>query len=94
MVYIMSSCMLNTIAYHYIHKYDNKNKGLTLRSCVSIPGRIMITHTKVPISKKKEKTKRVMVELFEEGQQPHKRHGAEPHRHEACRGWRGRRRER
>lgn len=49
----------------------------------------MMTDTKVPISKKNEKTKRVMVELLEDGQQPHKRHGAEPHRHEACQGWTG-----
>lgn len=43
----------------------------------------MMTDTIVPSSKKKEKTKRVMVELLEEGQQPHSRHGAEPHKQEA-----------
>ncbi len=43
----------------------------------------MMTDTKVPSSKKKEKTSRVMVELLEEGQQPQRRHGAEPHRQEA-----------
>lgn len=42
-----------------------------------------MTDTMVPISKNKEKTSRVMVELLEEGQQPHRRHGAEPHRQEA-----------
>lgn len=43
----------------------------------------MMTDTMVPISKKKEKTSRVMVELLEDGQQPQRRHGAEPHRQEA-----------
>lgn len=56
---------------------------LTLRSCVSIPGRIIMTDTIVPRSRKKEKTSRVTVELLEDGQQPHTRHGAEPHRHDA-----------
>lgn len=56
----------------------------TFRSCVSIPGRIMMTDTMVPSNRKKENTNRVMVELLEEGQQPHRRHGAEPHKQEAC----------
>lgn len=56
----------------------------TFRSCVSIPGRIMMTDTMVPSNRKKENTSRVMVELLEEGQQPHRRHGAEPHKQEAC----------
>lgn len=56
---------------------------LTLRNCASIPGRIMMTDTKVPNSRKKENTSRVTVELLEEGQQPHRRHGAEPQRQEA-----------
>lgn len=43
----------------------------------------MMTDTIVPSSKKKEKTSRVTVELLEDGQQPHRRHGAEPHRQEA-----------
>ncbi len=58
--------------------------GLTLRSCVSMPGKIMITDTSVPRRRKKEKISRVTVELLEEGQQPQRRHGAEPHKHEAC----------
>lgn len=49
----------------------------------------MMTDTKVPSSKKKEKTSRVTVELLEEGQHPHRRHGAEPHRQEACRNGQG-----
>lgn len=44
----------------------------------------MITDTMVPSNRKKENTSRVMVELLEEGQQPQRRHGAEPHRQEAC----------
>lgn len=56
---------------------------ITLRSCASIPGRIMMTDTMVPSSRKKENTSRVTVELLEEGQHPHRRHGAEPHRQEA-----------
>lgn len=43
----------------------------------------MMTDTMVPSSKKKEKTSLVIVELLEEGQQPHRRHGAEPHRQDA-----------
>lgn len=80
---------------HKISKYGQeyklkvKNDGdattsLTLRSWVSIPGRIIIADTKVPSSKKKLKTSRVTVELLEEGQQLHSRHGAEPHKQEAC----------
>lgn len=45
----------------------------------------MITDTMVPSSRKKENTSRVTVELLEEGQQPHRMHGAEPHRQEAYR---------
>ena len=56
---------------------------LTFCSSASMPGSIMMMDTTVPRSRKKEKTSRVMVELLEEGQQPHSRHGAEPHRHEA-----------
>lgn len=44
-----------------------------------------MTDTMVPSSRKNEKTRRVMVELLEEGQQPHSRHGAEPQRQEAYR---------
>lgn len=44
-----------------------------------------MTDTTVPINKNKENTSLVMTELLEEGQQPHRRHGAEPHRQEACR---------
>lgn len=43
----------------------------------------MMTDTMVPSSRKKENTSRVTVELLEEGQHPHRRHGAEPHRQEA-----------
>lgn len=43
-----------------------------------------MTDTMVPSNRKKENTSRVMVELLEEGQQPQRRHGAEPHRQEAC----------
>lgn len=43
-----------------------------------------MTDTMVPSNRKKENTSRVMVELLEEGQQPQSRHGAEPHRQEAC----------
>lgn len=42
-----------------------------------------MTDTMVPSSRKKENTSRVTVELLEEGQHPHRRHGAEPHRQEA-----------
>lgn len=49
-----------------------------------MPGKIMITDTSVPRRRKKEKISRVTVELLEEGQQPQRRHGAEPHKHEAC----------
>lgn len=45
----------------------------------------MMTDTMVPSSRKKENTSRVTVELLEEGQHPHRRHGAEPHRQEAYR---------
>lgn len=85
-IYIITttSCFwsdISQVSTHPSHKcvwYD-----LTLRSCVSIPGRIMMTDTMVPSSKKKEKTSLVTVELLEEGQHPHRRHGAEPHRQEA-----------
>lgn len=43
----------------------------------------MMTDTMVPSSRKKENTSRVTVELLEDGQHPHKRHGADPHRQEA-----------
>lgn len=43
-----------------------------------------MTDTMVPSNRKKENTSRVTVELLEEGQQPQRRHGAEPHRQEAC----------
>ncbi len=39
--------------------------------------------TMVPRSRKKEKARRVTVELYLEGQHPDKRHGAEPHRQDA-----------
>lgn len=42
-----------------------------------------MTETIVPSSRKTENTSRVMVELLEDGQQPHRRHGAEPHKQEA-----------
>jgi len=41
--------------------------------------------TIVPSSRKKEKARRVTVELYVEGQHPDKRHGAEPHRQDAYR---------
>lgn len=43
----------------------------------------MMTDTIVPSSRKKENTSRVTVELLDEGQHPHRRHGAEPHKQEA-----------
>lgn len=43
----------------------------------------MMMDTIVPNSRKKEKARRVTVELYEEGQHPDKRHGAEPHRQDA-----------
>ncbi len=42
-----------------------------------------MTDTIVPSSSKKEKARRVTVELYVEGQHPDKRHGAEPHRQDA-----------
>lgn len=41
--------------------------------------------TIVPSSRKKEKARRVTVELYVEGQHPDKRHGAEPQRQDAYR---------
>lgn len=45
----------------------------------------MMMDTRVPSSRKKEKARRVMVELKAEGQHPDIRHGAEPHRQDAYR---------
>jgi len=64
-------------------------KCSTFFSCVSIPGRTMMTDTKAPSSSRNEKASREMVELYEEGQHEESRQGAEPHRHDA---WRGERR--
>lgn len=68
---------------HYLY---NDTSGLcTFFSCVSMPGRIMMMDTIVPSSRKKEKARRVTVELYVEGQHPDKRHGAEPQRQDAYR---------
>ncbi len=48
-----------------------------------MPGMIMMMDTIVPSSRKKEKARRVTVELYVEGQHPDKRQGAEPHRQDA-----------
>lgn len=86
---------LDLLMFTVSHKKQTGNKSSaadckaecrhpTFRSSVSIPGRIMMTDTRVPSNRKKENTSRVMVELLEDGQQPHRRHGAEPHKQEAC----------
>lgn len=49
-----------------------------------MPGRIIITDTRVPSSSRKEKASRLMVELYVEGQHDDRRHGAEPHKQDAC----------
>lgn len=56
---------------------------LTLWSSDSTPGMIIIIDTKVPKKRNKVKLRRVMVEFFVDGQQPHRRQGAEPQRHDA-----------
>lgn len=48
-----------------------------------MPGSIIIIDTTVPSNRKKEKISRVTVELLDDGQHPQRRHGAEPHKHEA-----------
>lgn len=50
-----------------------------------MPGRIIMTETRVPSSSRKEKAKRLTVELYVEGQHDDKRHEAEPHKHDAWR---------
>lgn len=58
-----------------------------------MPGRIIMMDTMVPSSRRKEKARRLMVELYVEGQHPDRRQGAEPHKHDAYRETRNARRE-
>lgn len=55
-----------------------------------MPGRIIITDTRVPSSSRKEKASRLMVELYVEGQHDDRRQEAEPHKQEAWKRGEGR----
>lgn len=50
-----------------------------------MPGRIIMTDTRVPSSSRKEKASRLMVELFADGQHDDRRQEAEPHKQDAWR---------
>lgn len=50
-----------------------------------MPGRIIMTDTRVPSSSRKEKASRLMVELYVDGQHDDRRQGAEPHKQDAWR---------
>lgn len=66
--------------------FVGKGKALwmlfTLYKWFSTPGIIMMMDTSVPRNRKKVKMRREMVEFLAEGQQPHRRQGADPHRHD------------
>lgn len=50
-----------------------------------MPGRIIMIDTRVPSSSRKEKARRLTVELYADGQHDDRRQEAEPHKQDAWR---------